>query len=254
MGDRESYAAGTFSWADLGTTDAAAAKGFYIRVFGWEAVDEPAGDAGTYTRFKLDGRDVAALYEMGEEERAQLPPHWSSYVTVEDVDGVAARARELGGEVLAEPFDVMDAGRMGVIRDPAGANLHLWQASGHIGAGRVNDPGCMVWNELASPDPDRARAFFGELFGWAAEPDETGYATIKRGDDLNGGIRPLQPGEPPNWLVYFTATACDEAASAIADAGGDVITGPVDIALGRIAVASDPQGATFAVFEGEVDP
>ena len=68
MGERDSYAPGTFCWADLGTTDADAAKAFYTRVFGWEAVDAPAGDAGTYTTFRLDGRDVAALYEMGEED------------------------------------------------------------------------------------------------------------------------------------------------------------------------------------------
>ena len=78
MGERASYAPGTFCWAALGTSDAEAAKAFYTRVVGWEAVDAPAGDAGTYTTFRLDGRDVAALYEMGEEERERLAPHWSS--------------------------------------------------------------------------------------------------------------------------------------------------------------------------------
>ena len=58
MGERDSYAPGTFCWADLGTTDAAGAKAFYTAVFGWEAVDAPAGDAGVYTTFKLDGTDV----------------------------------------------------------------------------------------------------------------------------------------------------------------------------------------------------
>ena len=129
MGERESYAPGTFCWADLGTTDADAAKSFYTTVFGWEAEDAPAGDAGTYTTFRLDGRDVAALYEMGEEERSSLTPHWSSYVAVEDVDALAPRVLELGGEVLAHPFDVMTAGRMTALRDPTGATVHLWQAA-----------------------------------------------------------------------------------------------------------------------------
>src|SRR5918992_245164 len=166
MGDRDSYPPGTFCWADLGTTDAAAA-----------------------TTFKLDGRDVAALYEMGEAEREQLTPHWSSYVSVEDVDAAAARARELGAEVVAGPLDVMEAGRMAVVRDPTGALVHLWQPRGQIGAGRVNDPGCMVWNELASPDPERAGAFFSELLGWTAEPDPTGYAVIRSDGAINGGVR-----------------------------------------------------------------
>jgi predicted enzyme related to lactoylglutathione lyase len=254
MGERESYAPGIFCWADLGTTDADAAKAFYTRVFGWEAVDAPVGDAGTYTTFKLEGRDVAALYEMGEEERASLTPHWSSYVSVEDVDVLTPRVRELGGEVLAEPFDVMQAGRTAAVRDPTGATLHLWQPREQLGAGRVNDPGCMVWNELASPDPARARDFFAELLGWTVEPEESGYGVIRLDGAINGGIRPLQDGEPTHWLVYFTVTSCDETVAAIREAGGSVIAGPMSTPVGRVAAVGDPQGAAFALFEGQVDP
>jgi uncharacterized protein len=254
MGDRESYAPGTFCWADLGTTDGESAKGFYTKVFGWEAVDTPGPNEGVYTMLRVDGRDVAALYEMGEEERASLPPHWSSYVSVEDADAASARARELGAEVIAEPVEVMEAGRMAVIRDPVGATVHLWQPRSQLGAGRVNDPGCMVWNELASPDPGRAGSFYSELFGWTTDTDETGYAIVKREDARNGGIRPTQDDEPPHWLVYFTAGSCDEAAATVREAGGQVVAGPMDVAVGRIAIAADPQGAVFALFEGQVDP
>jgi predicted enzyme related to lactoylglutathione lyase len=254
MGERESYPPGTFCWADLGTTDAAAAKAFYTGVFGWEAVDQPAGEAGTYTTFKLDGRDVAALYEMGEEERASLTPHWSSYVSVEDVDALAPKVLELGGEVLAHPFDVMQAGRMTALKDPTGATVHLWQPREQAGAGRVNDTGCMVWNELATPDPARARDFFTELLGWTVEPEESGYGVIKNNGALNGGIRPPQDGEPTHWLVYFTAAEVDETIKKIRDGGGSVIAGPMDTPVGRVAAVRDPQGAAFALFEGAVDP
>jgi hypothetical protein len=254
MGVRDGYAPGTFCWADLGTTDADAAKTFYTAVFGWEAVDAPAGEAGVYTTFKLESRDVAALYEMGEEERASLTPHWSSYVAVEDVDAIAGRILELGGEVLAHPFDVMQAGRMTALRDPTGATVHLWQAREQSGAGRVNDPGCMVWNELATPDPARARDFFGELLGWTVEPEESGYGVIKSGGALNGGIRPPQDGEPTHWLVYFTVESVDGTIEQIKEAGGSVIAGPMTTPVGRVAAVSDPQGAAFALFEGAVDP
>ena len=254
MGERDSYAPGTFCWADLGTTDGDAAKAFYTSVFGWEAVDAAAGEAGTYTTFKLDGREIAAMYEMGEEERSSLTPHWSSYVSVEDVDALAPRVRELGGEVLAEPFDVMQAGRMTALKDPTGATVHLWQPREQVGAGRVNDPGCMVWNELASPDPPRARDFFSELLGWTVEPEESGYGLIRLNGELNGGIRPPQDDEPTHWLVYFTVASCDDAVAAIRDAGGTVIAGPMDTPVGRVAAVRDPQGAVFALWEGEVDP
>ena len=254
MGERESYAPGTFCWADLGTTDADAAKAFYTSVFGWEAVDTPVGEGGTYTMFRLEGSDVAALYELDEEQRSSLTPHWSSYVSVEDVDALALRVRDLGGEVLAEPFDVMQAGRTAAVRDPTGATLHLWQAREQLGAGRVNDPGCMCWNELASPDPARARDFFGELLGWDVEPEESGYGVIRLNGEINGGIRPPQDGEPTHWLVYFTVESCEAAIAAIKEAGGTVIAGPFETAVGRVAAVGDPQGAPFALFEGQVDP
>jgi uncharacterized protein len=254
MGVRESYVPGTFCWADLGTTDAEAAKPFYTSLFGWEAVDTAVGDEGTYTMFRLDGSDIAALYELDEEQRATLTPHWSSYVAVDDVDAVVPRVRDLGGEVLAEPFDVEQAGRTAAVRDPTGATLHLWQPREQLGAGRVNDPGCMVWNELASPDPARARDFFAGLLGWTVEPEESGYGVIRLGGALNGGIRPPQDGEPTHWLVYFTVGSCDDAIAAIREAGGSVIAGPFDTAVGRVAAVGDPQGAAFALYQGEVDP
>ena len=254
MGERDSYAPGTFCWADLGTTDAASAQEFYTGLFGWEAEPLPAGEGGVYVMFRLGGRDVAALYEMGESERDQLDAHWSSYVSVEDVEQTAGRARELEATILAEPFDVMDSGRMAVLRDPTGAHLHLWQPGRHAGAGRVNETGCMVWNELATPDVERAGSFYGELLGWNAEADATGYATIRRGDGINGGMRPLQDAEPPNWLIYFTVPSAAEAVAKVRESGGAVLTGPLDATVGRIAVVRDPQGAMFALYEGDVDP
>jgi predicted enzyme related to lactoylglutathione lyase len=254
MGERDAYAPGTFCWADLGTTDAAAAREFYTGLFGWEAEDLPAGEGGVYVMFRKDGRDVAALYEMGDTERDQLSAHWSSYLSVEDVSAAAARAGELGAAIIAEPFDVMDSGRMAVVRDPTGAHVHLWQPGRHVGAGRVNELGCMVWNELATPDIDRASTFYSELLGWSAEADATGYATIRSGDGPGGGMRPLRDGEPPNWLLYFTVRALDDAAEKVRAAGGEVLAGPLDATVGRIAVVRDPQGAMFALYEGEVDP
>ena len=238
MGERDSYAPGTFCWAELGTTDVEAATAFYGEVFGWEVEG---------TRFRLDGSDVAGL-EAADEAR------WRSRLSVEDVDALAERVRELGGEVLAEPLDVEAAGRLAAVADPTGAAVDLWQPREMPGAARVNDAGYMCWNELASPDPGRARDFYAELLGWEVEPEETGYGVIRRDGAVNGGIRPQQDGEPAHWLVYFTVESCDDAVAAVRAGGGSVIAGPLDTAMGRVAAVRDPQGAPFAVFEGEVDP
>ncbi|MGH2968650.1 MAG: VOC family protein [Solirubrobacteraceae bacterium] len=253
MGERESYAPGTFCWVDLGTTDAAGAKAFYQRLFGWEAEDMPVGDGAAYTMLRIGGCDVAALYEQGEDERAAgIPPHWSSYVSVVDVDEVAARVPGLGGRILADPFDVLDSGRMAVAQDPTGALVSLWQAGRHFGAGLVNDPGCLTWNDLATPDPDAAAAFYTALLGWEVESQAPEYSTITNAGSPNGGIR-RETELPPHWLPYFTAESVERTAAAAREAGGQVLAGGIEVPAGRLAMILDPQGAPFAVFEGDVD-
>ena len=253
MGERESYAPGTFCWVDLATTDAAAAKAFYERLFGWEGEDMPVGDGATYTMLRLGGRDVAALYEQGAEEReAGIPPHWSSYVSVVDVDEVAARVEGLGGRLLAEPFDVLDSGRMAVVQDPTGAMVSLWQAGRHIGARLVNDPGCLTWNDLATPDPDAAAAFYAALFGWEVAQVAPEYSTIANEGRANGGIRP-ETELPPHWLPYFTTESLERTAATAAELGGQALAELLELPGGRVVPILDPHGAPFAVFEGEVD-
>ena len=253
MGERESYAPGTFCWVDLGTTDAGGAKAFYGRLFGWESEDMPAGEGSTYTMLRLGGRDVAALYEQGADERAAgIPPHWSSYVSVENADEVAGRVEGLGGKLLAPPFDVLDSGRMAVLQDPTGAMLSLWQPGRHIGARLVNDPGCVTWNDLATPDPDAAAAFYTGLLGWDVQQQAPGYATIANAGAPNGGIR-RETELPPHWLPYFTTESVTQTAAEASDAGGQVLVADLRVPAGTVGVFLDPQGAPFAVFEGEVD-
>jgi predicted enzyme related to lactoylglutathione lyase len=165
MGKRERYERGAFCWVDLATTDPAGAKAFYGELFGWEAEDMPAGEAGTYTMLRLGGDEVCALYEMDAARSEQgIPPYWFSYVSVESADAAASRARELGGAVYGEAFDVLDSGRMALIGDPTGAAVGVWQPLAHIGADRANDPGCFTWNELQSRDPETVAAFYATLF------------------------------------------------------------------------------------------
>jgi uncharacterized protein len=260
MGERTSYAPGTFSWVDLATTDVDAARGFYGALFGWESEDLPAGEDATYTMLRKDGHDVAAMYAMRSDQRAAgVPPHWLSYVTVADVDDVAARAAELGGTVLAEPFDVLDAGRMAPIADPHGAQLALWQPGRNIGAKLVNEPGSLCWNDLFTPAPEEAGGFYGALFGWTIERiegAEPAYYTIRNAAASNGGVMQAPPDQPgaPFWNAYFAIEDTDGAVATTEAAGGRVLMGPLDVPAGRIAVVMDPQGAAFSLFQGELDP
>ena len=157
MGERNTYESGTFCWVGLATSDPVGAKSFYTSLFGWEAEALAAAGVGTFTTLRSGGNDVAILYrQTAEALAAQAPPHWTSYISVQDADATAARANELGGAaVFREPFDVLDAGRVAAIRDPTGAIVSLWQPRARIGATLVNDIGALCWNELATSDLER---------------------------------------------------------------------------------------------------
>jgi predicted enzyme related to lactoylglutathione lyase len=258
MGERSEYAEGTFCWSELATSDQDSAKAFYNRLFGWQADDRPVGDGVYYSMQLIDGKPVAAIASQPQQQRdAGVPPLWNSYISVEDADALAERAKELGAAVHAPPFDVMSVGRMAVIQDPQGAYFMLWQPREHIGAGLVNASGALVWNELQSPDLDASAAFYSDLFGWSIEQAEgmqDVYLTIKNGAANNGGMRELTPPSPPSWLTYFGVSDIDESLATIEALGGSKLAGPIDIQIAKLAIVADPQGAVFALYAGELEP
>jgi len=252
MGKRERYEPGTFSWVDLSTSDADGAKAFYGELFGWEFEDSEIPGGGVYAMCHVQGDAVAAIIQQDEQ-----PGHWNNYVTVTSADETAAKAKQLGATVFEEAFDVMEAGRMAVFADPSGAVLCAWQPREHIGAGLVNEPGALTMNQLNTHDPQRASAFYEGLFGWEISQvsDEPPYWGINNKGWMNGGMMKMpDDGTPSHWLAYFVAEDADAAARRIAELGGTVMVPPMDVPPdGRICVASDPQGAIFALFEGRTD-
>src|SRR3954451_1527602 len=216
MGERTSYTHGTFSWVENATTDQDGAKSFYAKLFGWDYDDSPVGDGIYYSMAKLGETFVGAIAPQQPDESAMgVPPHWNSYITVDDVDAVSARVEELGGTLHAPPFDVMDVGRMAAISDATGAVVYLWQAKQHIGAGLVNAPGAFCWNDLATRDPERAQEFWSGLLGWTFEQVSEAPAswTIRNDGSGNGSMHVLGPELPPetpaHWLVFFAVDSID---------------------------------------------
>lgn len=249
---------GMFTWTDLSAPDPAKLKPFYTELFGWEATDLPAGEMGTYTMFAVDGKDVAGLGSQppGQQEQG-MPPMWSSYVLVDDVDATSQRAGELGGQVMMPPMDVMDSGRMSVVQDPTGGVVCLWEARSHQGAALFNQQGAMTWNELATRDAGAAADFYRDLLGWGYDTMEmhgTTYRVIQNADRPNGGI--LQMNDewlaeiPAHWMVYFAVDDVDEAARKVEALGGKISVPPTDTVVGRMSVVGDPQGGTFTLFKG----
>ncbi len=260
MSRRDDYPAGVPCFVDTLTADVEAAKGFYGGIFGWEFAGPgamPGDPPGEYFVARVSGDDVAGVGTLPVQSAGAVPPAWNTHVAVESADAAAARATAAGGSLLVAPFDAPPAGRMAVIADPAGAVLTVWEAGDRTGAARVNEPSAWAMSLLTTPDPDGAKTFYGELFGWEAE--EFGPVWLFRCPGYVGG-EPAQPvprdvvaamaaGEsrPAAWGVDFWIADADAAAAAAPRLGGRVVAEPFEEANFRRAVLAAPDGATFSV-------
>lgn len=254
MGRRTAYPPHTLCWVTLLTPDPEGAVAFYGGLLGWSPV---VGEDGE-TLFRRDGATVAGLTPISlDDTAAGVAPSWSVFAAVEDADATLRRAATLGATVLLEPSDVAGQGRMGAFSDPHGAMLGVWQAGGFAGAELVNDVGAWVWNDLLTPDPGGSTAFYRELLGWtvAAIPASHGlYRSVSLDGRRVGGITQAPPGaQHASWATFFGVEDLDAALTTVRAAGGHKVIGPITVPGGRFASARDPQGAGFALFEGEFD-
>ena len=257
MPEVTNFANGTPSWADLMTHDGPGAKNFYTSLFGWQFDDAPIDEHMVYTMYNHRGLTACAsavAYPGSEQEN--LPAHWSVYVTVSDLEAATERARAAGGVVIAEPFQVMEVGRMSMIQDPQGALLRLWYPLQHQGASVTNEPGALSWFELATTDVAVARAFYSQVLQVDAEDDPDTpfpYTLLKVDGQAVAGI--IEIGEdwgdvPPHWSIYFGTTDVDGTVARVQELGGTVIVEPRDIAdFARFAVVADAEGAPFSLIK-----
>ena len=250
----DTYAQGTPCYVELMTPDQGAARSFYGGLFDWSLADVPLGEDGSYyVTASVEGDQVAGL--MGQmPELAGHPAFWVVYLAADDVDAVAARVPDAGGSVEAGPFDVMDLGRAAAIQDPTGARVSLWQAGTNVGTRRANEPGTPIWNELVSPDLDKATAFYTAILGvtWEDSPmpegsDLPAYRTLNvEGRAVGGAMPPMMEGIPPHWNVYFNVSDVTAAIAKAESLGGTVLAPAFDVPdVGRLAGLVDPQGGVF---------
>jgi predicted enzyme related to lactoylglutathione lyase len=270
------YPPGVPCWIDLTAPDLGRAADFYGSLFGWRFDDSrPPGAPGSYLVASLDGDDVAGIgLPDGETTNAR----WQMFICVDDAAAVASKAREAGGTVDDEPFDVQGEARIAWIRDPAGAGLGLWEPRGHPGVQRANAPGTWNMNELSTPDVEAARAFYGTVFGWELDSldfggDPTwmarvpGYGEFLTRYEPGMKERQAEAGVPtgfadavawvsrptaerlsdtPTWSTIFAVADTDGIANRAVELGGSIVVPPMDASEDvRLAVLADPFGAVF---------
>jgi len=114
--------------------------------------------------------------------------------------------------------------------------------------------GAFSWTELMTTDPEGAKTFYCDLFGWETEEfamEGMNYTVVKAGGQEIGGIMAIPPeaqGAPPGWGTYVTVDNVDATVEKARALGANILMAPRDIPdVGRFALVQDPQGAVLSV-------
>jgi uncharacterized protein len=242
---------GTPCWVDLGVSDMPKAIAFYSGLFGWD-IQQGGPETGGYSMARAGGRAVAGIGpKMGPPE---APSAWTTYLATADADATAARIKGAGGQLLMDPMDVTDVGRMAVATDTTGAVFGIWQARAHSGVQLANVPGTLTWSEHMSRDFEGAKAFYAAVFGYEyadMSSDGFSYATLLLGGHEVGGVgaypADVPQGIPAAWSTYFGTAGTDESVATATKLGGSLVRPAADSPYGRMATVADNQGAVFSM-------
>ena len=245
-------------WYELMTTDVESAKRFYGETIGWstESWDEAPADK-PYTMWKAGENYIGGVMTLPEEAKKMgAPPHWIAYTQVDDVDATTAKAKELGGDVHAPPFDIPKVGRIAILADPQGASFAVFKPE-NDSPPPTKSVGTFSWAELNTTDYEAAWKFYSKLFGWVEKSTmdmgEMGkYFMFNDPDEATqGGMSNMakKMNMPAHWLHYITVENMDETVERIKKQGGTVVNGPMPIPGDDvIAQCKDPQGVFFAIY------
>jgi len=238
------------AWVDLASTDPAASRDFYSRLFGWNVEVNPDPQYGGYALAKIDGHDAAGI---GGQMTPNQPAAWSVYIGTDNIDSLSKRVTDAGGTIAMPAFDVGDQGKMAVFQDPAGAFISAWQGA-RMGGFQTDGANAFGWAEVNARGVDKVLPFYEKAFGWTLKPSgspEQPYTEFEVDGQSIGGateMNPMVPAEVPSyWLVYFTVDDVDASHRKAVDAGARENLAPMDFPGGRMSILTDPQGAAFGL-------
>lgn len=242
----ENQPAGTPTWMDLRVPDLDKAMAFYGPLLGWEFQVGPV-EAGRYTICLLDGRRVAGILPV-DEPGTEV---WTMYFATDDIEATLSRITEAGGTIAEPAKTVGDLGTFAVAVDPVGATFGLWRGGTLPGCETVNEPGALVRNDLVTPAPEPARAFYCKLFGFTLDGNEDlpgmDFTFLRRPDGHEiGGVAGMPDAQKSFWGTAIEVADTDVVANRAQELGGKA-TDPEDTPYVRSSTITDPFGNHFDI-------
>ena len=176
MANSTTAIANKVAWVDLSSTDPAASREFYAKLFGWNVKVNPDPQYGGYALAKVGGDDVAGI---GGTMAPGQPTVWNLYIGTSDAAGVASKVQAAGGTVVAPPFAV-ETGPHGGLQDPSGAFISAWEPQAMPGF-KAGAAGSFAWAELSARGLKKAVPFYSTVFaGPPGQPDGRRRADVHR--------------------------------------------------------------------------
>lgn len=255
---------GRFIWYELMTPDVDAAARFYGAVVGWKipAKGEAQPDGKDFRMIgRSDGGLAGGMLGLTPDMLAHgARPTWLAYLHVADVD-VAVKAIEADGGKTLMPAMRLPVGTIAMVTDPMGAPFYVMapipppgEPDARSDAFHPSAPQHVRWNELASTDLARAKAFYAKHFGF--EFNEVmpmgamgDYCFVDHNGLRLGAILQQMPQAPSiGWLLYFGVSSVAKAQAAIDAGGGKLLRDAHQVPGGDwVLLATDPQGAPFGI-------
>lgn len=250
---------GKFVWHDLITKDIEGALKFYRDLLNWN-----------YSEFEMGGPDKYNMIQVGDKtiggfvnpEMEDVPPHWSAYVTVADMDKSIESVKSLGGRVVLGPREIPNVGSFAVTFDPQGASIDLYTSLEEVPSDQPKPQfGEFCWDECLADDPAEAANYYGKVFGWTYKEVDMGpsgkYWMAKRGELDAAGImkKPADVPAPPHWMTYVFVADLDATTRKAGELGGKVLSEPFPVPnIGRVSIIQDSVGAAIGLFGDPVEP
>jgi predicted enzyme related to lactoylglutathione lyase len=245
------------------TSDLEKSKAFYSSLFGWTVNPMDMGGGFVYSMLRNGETDFGGMNQI--DAGVNVPPHWYSYITTDDVDATTSKAAGLGATVGNPPMDIPNVGRFSVVIDPEGAVFAPFTVTSEEPPPEgstytdADNPGGVTWNELMAADASAEASFYSQLFGYKVESPDMGmgpYTILSRGTemkDFEAGVFPKPPQVPVSaWTVYFHVPDLDKAMADVGKLGGQTISPVIPVpGIGRVAMVTDSVGAVFGIHEPE---